>query len=110
MMHEMDAAIPFLILAIKIIGMLITGWAALGLCYGFLKHQLAPRHSSLQQVRRHYVQALLLALEVLVAGGVLLTILHPSLNEMGKLAAIIVLRIGIKKSLNRSLHYKTGSP
>ncbi|WP_158512983.1 DUF1622 domain-containing protein [Flavisolibacter tropicus] len=105
----MDAVVTFLILVIKIISMLIIGWAALVLGYGFLKHQLTSHRSSLQEVRTHYVQALLLALEVLVAGGVLLTILHPSLNDIGKLAAIIVLRIVIKKSLNRSLQYKTGS-
>ena len=105
----MDAVVTFLILVIKIISMLIIGWAALSLGYGFLKHQLASHRSSLQEVRTHYVHALLLALEVLVAGGVLLTILHPSLNDIGKLAAIILLRIVIKKSLNRSLQYKTGS-
>ncbi len=93
----------YLILVIQLIGMLIIIRATMRLFYRYIKHQLFHRHLPLLPIRIRYVQALLLAFEVLLGGGVLITVLEPSWDDIGKLAAIATIRTIIRKILTTTI-------
>jgi len=95
----MDVVIKYGIHLLQIIGMLIVAATALRLFLVLTFHKFSTRGRFLSSLRISYVQGLLLAFDILVAAGIL-TILHPSWNDIGKLASIAALRMLIKKGLN----------
>jgi uncharacterized membrane protein len=99
----MSLAVNYLILLLKSLGILITTIAAFHLFYDYIKQQLSEPGKPLLPFRIKYVRALLLAFEVLLAGGVLVTTLNPSWGDIGKLAAIATIRTFIKKVLTLTL-------
>lgn len=96
----MDTAIKYGIHILQLTGMLVVGVTALRLFYALAAHRFATHGVFLSGTRVRYVQGLLLAFDILVAAGILTTILHPSWSDIGKLAAIAALRTLIKKALN----------
>ena len=96
----MDVVIKYGIHLLQIIGMLIVAATALRLFLVLTFHKFSTRGRFLSSLRISYVQGLLLAFDILVAAGILTTILHPSWNDIGKLASIAALRMLIKKGLN----------
>lgn len=103
----MDVFIKYGIHLLQLIGMLIVGLTALRLFFVLAVHKFSTQSNLLTGLRLRYVQGLLLAFDVLVAAGILTTILHPSWSDIGKLAAIAALRMLIKKALNLGLHKET---
>lgn len=99
----MDTAIKYGIHLLQLTGVLLVALAVLRLFYGVARLRFATQRDALSGLRWHYVQGLLLAFDVLVAAGILTTILHPSWSDIGKLAAIAALRMVIKKGLNIGL-------
>lgn len=99
----MDVAIKYGIHSLQLTGILVVGLTALRLFYALALHKFATHGAFLSNARTSYVQGLLLAFDVLVAAGILTTILHPSWSDIGKLAAIAALRTLIKKALNKSI-------
>ncbi len=103
----MDASIKLGIHLLQITGMLIVGVTALRLFYALAAHKFATHGAFLSDMRVRYVQGLLMAFDILVAAGILTTILHPSWSDIGKLAAIAALRTLIKKALNIGIEHRT---
>jgi uncharacterized membrane protein len=108
--RSMDVAIKYGIHILQLLGILIVGVTALRLFFVFAQHKFSTRNGILFVIRSRYVQGLLLAFDILVAAGILTTILHPSWSDIGRLAAIAALRMLIKKALNMGIKRNQTEP
>lgn len=100
--------ISVLAIAIELIGIAIIVWGSalvairvVSTGYKCIKKE---RHfDQWSAVRKAYGAYLMLGLQFLVAADILLTIVHPSLKEIGLLAAIVLIRAVIGYTIGREM-------
>jgi len=100
--------ISFFAIAIETIGIAIIVWGSGLVTFRVLATGLkCLRHKEhfdqWGAVRRAYGAYLMLGLQFLVAADILLTIVHPSLKEIGLLAAIVLIRAVIGYTIGREM-------
>lgn len=90
--------------AIEIIAAMVITIALLKFLYQYFKHLLDPQDGvSNQTIRIHFGSSLTVALELLLAADILATAIAPTWDDIGKLAAIAVLRTSLNYFLEREL-------
>ena len=97
--------------AVEILAALIIGIAVMKTLYNyFLLLKLSISKISKEEIRVEFGSSVAVSLELLLGADVLATAVAPSWNDIGKLAAIAVLRTALNYFLERELrqmHMKT---
>lgn len=96
--------------AIEIAAALVVAAAAAQAVAGTVRVFVLRRPEVRAQVQRDLGGWLVLALEFEIAADVLRTAAAPSWNEIGQLAAIVVLRTVLNYFLQRDIEYQKGVP
>lgn len=102
---------------LEIVSAVVIGLAAIKLLYSFFEYLLIkqslnkpPLWGGLEGLRMTFGSAVAVSLELLLGADVLATAVAPSWDDIGKLAAIAVLRTGLNYFLEKELkHKKTGA-
>ncbi|HEX8268438.1 MAG TPA: DUF1622 domain-containing protein [Flavobacterium sp.] len=90
--------------AVEIAAALVIGIALLKFIFRYCRHLLHPQDGYTNQTLRiHFGSALTIALELLLAADILKTAIAPTWDDIGKLAAIAVLRTALNYFLEREL-------
>jgi uncharacterized membrane protein len=98
--------------AVEIISACVIGFALLRLLFYFLKTIFTRRHVSepsfqgrLEKLRVQFGSSVAVSLELLLGADVLATAVAPSWDDIGKLAAIAVLRTALNYFLEKELRH-----
>lgn len=94
-----------MVVAVEFVAVLIIVWAALQAGWGVIGHVRA-RAGGMQGIARIRIRLgrwLSLALEFTLAGDILRTVVAPSWDDIGKVAAIAVIRTAINYFLERDI-------
>lgn len=90
--------------AVEIIAAAVIGISLLKFLYKYIRHIANPNDGLDNQIIRiHFGSSLALVLELLLGADILATAIAPTWNDIGKLAAIAVLRTGLNFFLEREL-------
>ncbi len=85
------------------VGIAIIAWGALKSLFQFLESSFRYRKSDIPLTRVELGKHLALGLEFLVGKDIIESIVHPSWDDLGKLAAIIALRTAVTFMLSWEL-------
>lgn len=89
---------------VEVIAAVVIGIALLKFLYKYIRHLLHPNDGITNQtIRIHFGSALTVALELLLAADILATAIAPTWDDIGKLAAIAILRTALNYFLEREL-------
>jgi len=89
---------------VEIIAAIVIGISLLKFLYKYLINVFHPNDSSINQTLRiQFGSSLTIALELLLAADILATAIAPTWDDIGKLAAIAVLRTALNYFLEREL-------
>ncbi|RPD45073.1 DUF1622 domain-containing protein [Paracnuella aquatica] len=89
---------------IELLAALVISVALIKFLYKYIKHIVHPNEGVTNQtIRIHFGSALTVALELLLAADILATAIAPTWDDIGKLAAIAVLRTALNYFLEREL-------
>ncbi len=89
---------------IEIMAAFVIGVALLKFLYKFIRHAFNPHDGITNQtIRIHFGSSLALSLELLLGADILATAIAPTWDDIGKLAAIAVLRTALNYFLEREL-------
>jgi uncharacterized membrane protein len=89
---------------VEVIAAGVIGIALLKFLYKYLRHLFNPNDGVTNQtIRINFGSALTVALELLLAADILATAIAPTWDDIGKLAAIAVLRTALNYFLEREL-------
>ncbi len=92
---------------LEIISALIIAAALLKLVAGYFQVFLKPKNGlSAMEARLAFGSTVAVSLELLLGADVLATAVAPSWNDIGKLAAIAILRTGLNFFLEKELRHK----
>ncbi len=87
--------------AIIVWGVVLTVYRLLTLEISRLKHK--PVYRERESVRHLFASYLLLALEFLIAADIILTVIHPTFEEIAILASIVAIRTVISYFLEKEI-------
>jgi uncharacterized membrane protein len=94
----------YLTIAVEVTASIVIAVALIKFIYKYCKHLLNPTDGiNNQYLRIHFGSALTVSLELLLAADILLTAIAPTWDDIGKLAAIAVLRTALNYFLEREL-------
>lgn len=101
-------AFEFLYIVIGSIGVAIIVWGLVLTVYRLMKLEFSRfKHKSIyrerESVRHQFASYLLLALEFLIAADIILTVIHPTFEEIAILASIVVIRTVISYFLEKEI-------
>ena len=92
--------------AVEILAAIIIGAAVLLVLWNYGRSFIKPGHSiSKEAVRVQFGSSVAVALELMLGADVLATAVAPSWNDIGKLAAIAVIRTALNYFLERELRH-----
>ncbi len=107
---EVDLRIIFeyLYIAIGTIGVAIIVWGVILTVFRLLKLEFSRfKHKSIyrerESVRHLFASYLLLALEFLIAADIIVTVIHPTFEEIAILASIVAIRTVISYFLEKEI-------
>lgn len=90
--------------SVEMLAAIIIGFAVIKTILAFLRNLLSRKASlSTEEIRLQFGRAVAVALELLLGADVLSTAVAPSWNDIGKLAAIAVLRTALNYFLGKEL-------
>ena len=98
----------YLYIAIGSIGVAIIVWGVILTVFRLLKLEFSRfKHKSIyrerESVRHLFASYLLLALEFLIAADIILTVIHPTFEEIAILASIVAIRTVISYFLEKEI-------
>jgi uncharacterized membrane protein len=102
--------VSWLRLIIEGMGALVIAAGMVGAAWGFLRLFVARNSSGFTEVRLRFARYLVLGLEFQLAADILSTAVSPSWEQIGKLAAIAVIRTGLNYFLVREMREERHSP
>lgn len=104
-MKELAEAITkYLSSTVEVIAAIVIGIALLKFLFKYVKHLFNPADGITNQtIRIHFGSALTVSLELLLAADILATAIAPTWDDIGKLAAIAVLRTALNYFIEREL-------
>jgi uncharacterized membrane protein len=89
---------------VEVLAALVIGIALIKFLVRYVRHIFHPLEGiTNQSIRIHFGSSLTIALELLLAADILATAIAPTWDEIGKLAAIAVLRTALNYFLEREL-------
>ena len=104
------------VLAIGVVGVVVMVWGVAGAAWRLVRASLPPRERGAtvrESIRHELGFHLVLGLELLVAADIIETLIAPTLERVGLLAAIVLIRTLISFSLNwelsRASHHTTAA-
>ena len=97
------AAAQWLKLGVEAVGALVIGFGVLMAIYQFVAHFRDSQTTNFNRVRLTLGKYLTLALEFQVGADILSTAIAPSWEQIGKLAAIAVIRTGLNFFLSQEM-------
>jgi uncharacterized membrane protein len=98
------AQIPYLSSVVEIIAAFTIGVALLKFIYRYIRYIFNVNDELINQtIRIQFGSALTIALELLLAADILATAIAPTWDDIGKLAAIAILRTGLNYFLEKEL-------
>jgi uncharacterized membrane protein len=108
MENDLKNILEFLYIAIGSIGVGIILWGVLIAIFSFLKLEFSKfKDESIyrerESIRHHFASYLLLALEFLIAADIIITVIHPTFEEIGILASIVAIRTVISYFLEKEI-------
>ncbi|MDQ1812040.1 DUF1622 domain-containing protein [Massilia sp. CCM 9210] len=89
------SAVAWLRLGVETLGALVIAVGILVALTGFARHLIASRAGGFNPVRLQLARYLGLALELQLAADILSTAIAPSWEQIGKLAAVAIIRTGL---------------
>ena len=94
---------------VELLAAIIIGLAVLQVLWNYLQSFVRANHKlSKEQIRVQFGSSVAVALELMLGADVLATAVAPSWNDIGKLAAIAIIRTALNYFLERELkHVKT---
>ncbi|MEO6539795.1 MAG: DUF1622 domain-containing protein [Ferruginibacter sp.] len=96
--------------AVEMLAAIIIGVAVLQVLWNYLSFIRTTHKLSKEQIRVQFGSSVAVALELMLGADVLATAVAPSWNDIGKLAAIAVIRTALNYFLERELkHVKTAN-
>ena len=101
--HALHVGVQWLRLALEIVGALVVAAGAVRGVVALLAARAEPPERRFVPVRLTLARYLSLALEFQLAADILSTAISPSWDEIGKLAAIAVIRTGLNYFLGREV-------
>lgn len=96
-------AVNWIRLAVESVGAVVIGIGILVALAGFLRGALNRDEARYTEVRLSFARYLALGLEFQLAADILSTAVAPSWDQIGKLAAIAIIRTGLNFFLMREL-------
>ncbi len=98
----------YLYIAIGTIGVAIIVWGVILTVFRLLKLEFSRfKHKSIyrerESVRHQFASYLLLALEFLIAADIIITVIHPTFEEIAILASIVAIRTVISYFLEKEI-------
>lgn len=96
-------AVGWLRLMVESVGALIIAFGILVALYGFLKALIGRHPDGFTPVRLSFARYLALGLEFQLAADILSTAVSPSWEQIGKLAAIAIIRTGLNFFLMKEM-------
>lgn len=107
MFHETETfviqAVSWLRLMVESVGALIIAFGIFAAFYGFLKAFMGRHPDGFTPVRLTFARYLALGLEFQLAADILSTAVSPSWEQIGKLAAIAIIRTGLNFFLMKEM-------
>ena len=107
MFHETETfviqAVSWLRLMVESVGALIIAVGIFAALYGFLKAFIGRHPDGFTPVRLTFARYLALGLEFQLAADILSTAVSPSWEQIGKLAAIAIIRTGLNFFLMKEM-------
>lgn len=100
--------VEWLRLLVEALGALIIAAGVVLVVVALLRHLLFKRGNSFTPIRLAFARYLTLALELQLAADILSTSVSPSWDQIGKLAAIAVIRTALNYFLNKELQAESG--
>lgn len=88
---------------IEVIAAIIIGIASIQVLYHYILHLIGKKKSTKEDIRLKLGRSLAISLEFLLGADILKTVIEPTWNELGILAAIAVLRTGLNYFLAKEL-------
>lgn len=95
--------VQWLKLAIETIGAIIIGIGVIIAAYEFVRSLVPPQMKSYNRIRLTLARYLALALEFQLGADIISTAVAPSWDQIGKLAAIAVIRTALNYFLTREM-------
>ena len=108
-METLIDVLEYIALSIGIIALVIILWGVINGTVEFVRVEFSKKHQGEQedtllgQARYHIGYHLLLGLEFLIAADIIRTIVRPTLEELGILGTIVIIRIVIGYFLGREI-------
>ena len=96
-------AVGYLRLIVEAIGAAVVGFGALATTYRYILTLVGIRKYTNNQIRLYLGRYLALGLEFQLGADILSTAVAPSWDQIGKLAAIAVIRTGLNYFLMREM-------
>ena len=107
MFHQTETlviqAVSWLRLMVESVGALIIAFGIFAALYGFLKAFISRYPDGFTPVRLTFARYLALGLEFQLAADILSTAVSPSWEQIGKLAAIAIIRTGLNFFLMKEM-------
>ncbi len=101
--HSVIAAVQWLRLGVEAIGAIVIAFGIAAAVIAFVRRIRAAQPSHLQTSRHVLAHYLAIALEFQLAADILSTAVAPSWDQIGKLAAIAVIRTALNFFLTREM-------
>lgn len=101
---QVQEYVEWLRLFVETLGALVIAAGVVLVIIGLVRHVTSRRPSSFIPIRLGFARYLTLALELQLAADVLSTSVAPTWDQIGKLAAIAVIRTALNYFLNKELH------
>lgn len=103
------AALQWLRLLVEAMGALVVALGVLVVLVALAAHLLGTRRESFTAIRLRFARYLALALELQLAADILSTAIAPSWDDIGRLAAIAVIRTALNFFLEREMRAEEAS-
>lgn len=98
--------VGWLRLLVEALGALVIAAGIVMVLVALSRHLLSRQAGGFTPIRQAFARYLLLALELQLAADILSTSVSPSWDQIGKLAAIAVIRTALNHFLNRELQHE----
>jgi len=103
------AGVRWLVLLVETMGALVVSVGILLVVVGLIRHLLVERDQDFTLVRLRFARYLTLALELQLAADILSTSIAPSWDQIGKLAAIAIIRTVLNHFLTLEICKEQGA-
>lgn len=101
--EQIPTAVEWLRLLVETLGALVIAVGVVLAVIGLVRHMLTRRDGNFNPIRLAFARYLTLALELQLAADILSTSVAPTWDQIGKLAAIAVIRTALNYFLSKEI-------